>query len=162
MPTSIPVTGICTGTHAHPFVSSSTSERCHYTEWCHYTERGAQVLHLCLQSLFPPGTHLHFFNHDLILLLPAVSLTPSHPTVFLSSQVLRSFLTSDSLSFTHALIPMCLAASSALGTCSSSQLPQTWGIWDTELQPSLANHFSLSRDSNLTESNPRVTVTLCK
>lgn len=68
-----------------PSTSSSTSER------CHYTERGAQVLHLCLQSLFPPGIHLHFFNHDLILLLPAVSLTPSHHTVFLASQVLRSF-----------------------------------------------------------------------
>lgn len=85
MPTSIPVTGIRTGTHAHPFVSSSTSERRRYPQW------GSQVLHLCVQSPFPPAVHLHFFNHDLILLLPAVSLTPSHPTVFLFSQVLRAF-----------------------------------------------------------------------
>lgn len=85
MPTSIPVTGICTGTHAHPFVSSSTSEG------PRYTQRGSQGLHPCVQSLLPPAIHLHFFNRDLILLLPAVSLTPSHPTAFLSSQVLRAF-----------------------------------------------------------------------
>lgn len=55
------------------------------------TRSGAPKCSICVQSPFPPAVHLHFFNHDLILLLPAVSLTPSHPTVFLFSQVLRAF-----------------------------------------------------------------------
>lgn len=114
--------------------------------------------HVC-RNHFSSGIHLHFFSHDLASSCCISDSLPPHSISCLTSAEIIFWLQILWVSH-HALIPPVWM--SLLHGTLQQPAPPGMGIWDTELQPSLANHFSLSRNSNLTESNPRVSVTLWK
>jgi hypothetical protein len=83
---------------------------------------------ICNSSSLQGRIHLHFFNQDHILLLSALSLTPSHPTVFSLLASVGTFSNLEAFEFYWVLIPTFPDASSALYTFMQR-------VWDTGPNP---------------------------
>lgn len=89
-------------------------------------------LHLYLQSLFPLGIHLHFFNQALIFLPSAVYLTPSHPAVFSFLASVETFSNLELFEF-HSSVYSHLFEFLICTWHTQQPAPHAWEVWDIDL-----------------------------